>query len=64
MASVARSWAAFTNIRKILRGRLLWNNFPTRLFISHNNEEKEFLDAAEDTDYVKETVIPTTEVVN
>lgn len=62
-ASVAKARAAFTDVRKMLRERsgvrygIL---FPARLRISHNNEEKEFVDASKAMDYVKRNVIPMT----
>lgn len=48
-ANVVTARAAFTDVRKMLRGRWgvrLGILFPTRLRISHKHEEKEFLDAA------------------
>jgi len=63
-ASVARARAAFTDVRKLLRGRqgvrygLL---FPARFRVTHNGEEKEFRDAADAMDYVKRRIIPGTE---
>lgn len=63
-ANVAKARAAFTDVRKMLRGRqgvrygIL---FPARFRISHNNEEKEFTDATKAMAYVKDKVIPTAE---
>lgn len=48
-ANIAKAWAAFTDVRKMLRGRWCVRFgilFPARLHISHKNEEKEFLDTA------------------
>lgn len=62
-AAVAKARAAFTDVRKMLRGKpgirygLL---FPARLRISHNNEEKEFVDVSKAMDYVKRNIIPMT----
>lgn len=47
-ASVAKARAAFTEVRRILQGRLGVRYgilFPARFRISHNNEDKEFMDA-------------------
>ena len=52
--NVAKARAAFTDVRKILRGILgvrFGIFFPARFRISHNNEE-EFLDATEAMDYM------------
>lgn len=55
-ASVAKARAAFTEVRKALRGRkeirygLL---YPTRFRISHKNQSREFVDARKAMDYVK-----------
>lgn len=54
--SVARARAAFSDVRKMLRGRqgirygLI---YPAKFRISYNGEEKEFLNAPEAMDYVK-----------
>lgn len=64
-AGVAKARAAFTDVRKMLRGRrgvrygIL---YPARLRITHDGEEKEFVDAAKAMAYVKTKVIPTTEM--
>lgn len=58
--SVARARAAFTEVRKLLReqeGVRFGIRFPARLCITHNGEEKEFLDAAKAMEYVKEHII-------
>lgn len=63
-ARVAKARAAFTDVRKMLRGRpgvRYGTLFPARFRISHNNEEKEFVVATKAMDYVKIKVIPITE---
>ena len=63
-SSVAKARAAFTDVRKMLRGRqgvrygLL---YPARLRISYKNEEKEFLDPREALEYVRKEIISETE---
>lgn len=63
-ASVARARAAFSDVRRVLRGRqgvrygLL---FPARLRITHDGEEKEFRNATEAMDYVKRKIAPETQ---
>lgn len=63
-AGVAKARAAFTDVRKMLRGRqgvrygIL---FPARLRITHNDVEREFVDAAKAMAYVKTKVIPIVE---
>uniref|UniRef100_A0A8C2W6V4 L1 transposable element RRM domain-containing protein n=1 Tax=Cyclopterus lumpus TaxID=8103 RepID=A0A8C2W6V4_CYCLU len=65
--SVAKARAAFTDIRRTLRGRkgvrygLL---YPARLRISHNNEDEEFLDPGKAMEYVRKKVIPSTEAAD
>ena len=65
--SVAKARAAFTDVRKALRGRkgvrygLL---YPARLRISHNNEDEEFLDSSRAMEYVQKKVIPSTEAAD
>ena len=59
--NVAKARAAFTDVRKMLRGRpgvRFGIFFPARLCISHNNEEKEFLDGTKALDYVKKKSHP------
>lgn len=64
-ANVTKARAAFTEVRRMLRGRqgihygLL---FPAKFRISHNNVEKEFVDATKALDYVKKNVIPANEM--
>lgn len=64
---VAKARAAFTDIRKALRGRrgvrygLL---YPARFRISHKDEDKEFVDPTKAMDYVQKIVIPSTEPEN
>ncbi|XP_038154320.1 uncharacterized protein LOC119791981 [Cyprinodon tularosa] len=65
--NVAKARAAFTDVRKMLRGRpgvRFGILYPARFRISYNNEEKEFLDATEAMDYVKKKVIPAAEPEN
>lgn len=63
-ASVAKARAAFTDIRKTLRGRrgvrygLL---YPAKLRISHKDEVREFVDPKKAMKYVQEIVVPSTE---
>lgn len=63
-ASVARARAAFSDVRRVLRGRqgvrygLL---FPARLRITHDEEEKEFRNAIEAMGYVKRKIISETQ---
>jgi len=65
--NVAKARAAFTDVRKMLRGRpgvRFGIFFPARFRFSHNNEEKEFLDTTAVMDYVKKKIIPTAEAEN
>uniref|UniRef100_A0A3P8T1M0 L1 transposable element RRM domain-containing protein n=1 Tax=Amphiprion percula TaxID=161767 RepID=A0A3P8T1M0_AMPPE len=55
-ANVAKARAAFTEVRRMLRGRqgIRYGLFyPAKFRISHNNVEKEFVDATKALDYVK-----------
>lgn len=62
---VAKARAAFTDIRKVLRGRkgvrygLL---YPAR--VSHGNEDEEFLDPSKAMEYVQKKVLPSTEAAD
>uniref|UniRef100_A0A3B3BF92 L1 transposable element RRM domain-containing protein n=1 Tax=Oryzias melastigma TaxID=30732 RepID=A0A3B3BF92_ORYME len=59
-ASAAKAPAAFTEVRKMLHNkpgipyRIL---YPARFRVSHNNTEKEFVDAADAMSYVKENIL-------
>lgn len=60
--SVARNRAAFTEARKLLRdqpGVRFGIMFPARLRITHNGEEKEFVDPVAAVDYIRKYVIKT-----
>uniref|UniRef100_A0A667Z7E4 L1 transposable element RRM domain-containing protein n=1 Tax=Myripristis murdjan TaxID=586833 RepID=A0A667Z7E4_9TELE len=63
-ASVAKARAAFMDVRRALRGRkgicygLL---YPARLRITHQDEDKEFVDPQKAMDYVK-NILPATEM--
>lgn len=63
-SAVAKARAAFTDVRKTLRGRrgvrygLL---YPARLRISYKDEDKEFLDPMKAMEFVQKKVIPFTE---
>ncbi|KAG7519808.1 hypothetical protein JOB18_016446 [Solea senegalensis] len=63
-ASVAKARAAFTDVRKALRGRkeIRYGLFyPARLRITHQDEDKEFVDPQKAMDYVKK-ILPATEI--
>ena len=63
-SSVAKARAAFTDVRKMLRGRRGVRYgflYPARLRISYKNEEKEFLDPREALEYVRKEIISETE---
>lgn len=66
-ANVARARAAFTGVRKMLRGRpgvrygIL---YPARLRITHGDVDKEFVDATKAMDYIKRHVITANEPEN
>lgn len=61
-ASVAKARAAFTDVRRALRGQkeirysLL---YPARLRITHRDEDKEFVDPQKAMDYVKNILLTT-----
>jgi len=63
-SAVAKARAAFTDVRKTLRGRrgvcygLL---YPARLRISYKDEDKEFMDPMKAMEFVQKKVIPFTE---
>lgn len=63
-ARVAKAWAAFTEVRKLLRDRqgvrfgLL---FPVHLRITHEGNDKQFTDPEKAMAYVKRNVIPATD---
>lgn len=59
-AKVDRARAAFTDVRKMLCGRegvRYGLRYPARFLITHNNEEKEFVDAAKAMDYMKKNFV-------
>ncbi|KAG7467812.1 hypothetical protein JOB18_017105, partial [Solea senegalensis] len=61
---VAKARAAFTDVRKALRGRkeIRYGLFyPARLRITHQDEDKEFVDPQKAMDYVKK-ILPATEI--
>lgn len=63
-ASVAKARAAFTDVRKALRGRkeIRYGLFyPARLRITHRDEDTEFVDPQKAMDYVKK-ILPATEI--
>ncbi|KAJ8349135.1 hypothetical protein SKAU_G00277240 [Synaphobranchus kaupii] len=62
MSSVAKARASFTDVRKLLRGQQGIRYgffFPAKLRITHNNEDREFLDPDKAMDYVKRNIAPT-----
>lgn len=62
--AVARARAAFTDVRKLLhdrRGVRFGILFPARLRITHDGEDKEFLDPSKAMEYVKKHIVKTAE---
>lgn len=63
-STVAKARAAFTDVRKMLRGRrgvrygLL---YPARLRVLYKDEDKEFLDPMKAMEFIQKKVIPFTE---
>lgn len=63
-SSVAKARAAFTDVRKALRGRqgVRYGLFyPARLRISYKGEDKDFLDPKKAMEYVQKAIDPTAE---
>uniref|UniRef100_A0A3B3B532 L1 transposable element RRM domain-containing protein n=1 Tax=Oryzias melastigma TaxID=30732 RepID=A0A3B3B532_ORYME len=63
-ASVAKARATFTEVRKMLHnkpGICYGILYPARFCVSHNNTEKEFVDAADAMSYVKENILQSRE---
>lgn len=63
-SSVAKARAAFTDVRKELRGRQGVRYglfFPARLRISYKEEDRDFLDPKKAMEYVKKTIDAATE---
>uniref|UniRef100_A0AAR2M445 L1 transposable element RRM domain-containing protein n=1 Tax=Pygocentrus nattereri TaxID=42514 RepID=A0AAR2M445_PYGNA len=63
-ASVAKARAAFTDAQKALRGRggvLFGLLYPARFKITYKEDSKEFRDPIKAMDYIKETILPTTD---
>uniref|UniRef100_A0A8C5FZK1 L1 transposable element RRM domain-containing protein n=1 Tax=Gouania willdenowi TaxID=441366 RepID=A0A8C5FZK1_GOUWI len=59
-SSVVKARAAFTDVRKMLRNRpgvRYGIIFPAKFRVTHNNVEREFVDAAEAMDYVKGNIL-------